>query len=308
MNLRRPFLPLSLTLACLACLSLLGHALAAVTLVSFTATPAPGQAMIRWETASEVKIAGYYVNRSLQAAATYSRVSALIPALGEGIGGAIYEYIDTGLTNGTVYYYKLEVVETDNTSTFHGPIFTTPGNATYTPTASQTPTATRTRTAIPSSTPSLTFTASPIASLTTAPAATQAPTTGNQVATPLTPPPELTAQTTLALSSTQLANVPSQGSPVKPTSAMAGTQNPNAPTQSLYKDTVPPPGWISPTPAPFTASPAPLRSTPSPVSPAEPEPAANQPDLFQLISLGLLGAAVLGGVIYWSLHIRNPQK
>lgn len=301
---------IALALACLAWFSLLGQALAAVTLVSFTATPAPGQAILRWETASEVKIAGYYITRSLQAAGSYSRVSPLIPALGEGIGGATYEFIDTGLTDGTVYYFKLEVIETDNTSTFHGPIFTTPGNATYTPTPSQTPTSTRTPTASPVPTTvtppgaNPTQTASLPASQPTAvinsPTATPSA-TRTSVSTPLTPPPELTLQKTLTPSSTMTATLTPPGSLEQPTNAPAGTQVTGAPTQSLLQPTVPPPGWLSPTPAPFTP-------TLSPTPPAEPAAADTQPDLFQLISLGLLGAVALGGGIYWALFSRNQQK
>ena len=40
--------------------------------------------------------------------------------------GASYSYVDTGLTNGTTYYYELEDIETTGKTQLHGPVAATP--------------------------------------------------------------------------------------------------------------------------------------------------------------------------------------
>jgi len=87
----------------------------------------------------------FYVLRSLSETGTYSRISNFIPAEGD-LGGAMYEYIDDDVQAGTTYYYKLEAVETNGSSEFHGPVsarMPLPGeDATPTPTPSPTATST----------------------------------------------------------------------------------------------------------------------------------------------------------------------
>lgn len=133
--------------------------LAAIRLVNFTATPGSGKIDLRWETASEVGVAGFYLQRSLQANSGYSRISSFIPATGEGLIGAEYTYSDTGLSNGTTYYFRLEVINSDQSSEFHGPVSATVGGSVA---------------ATATSTPSATATSKPSATL--APSATTAPT------------------------------------------------------------------------------------------------------------------------------------
>jgi hypothetical protein len=119
-------------------------ALAAVTLVSFTATGGDGQVLIEWETASEMDNIGFNLWRSTSEAGDYVRLNdSLIPsqALGSVIG-AYYYYTDSDVINGTTYYYKLESVDVYGHVEFHGPISATPGaqpTATPTPTLPPTP-------------------------------------------------------------------------------------------------------------------------------------------------------------------------
>ena len=125
-------------------------ALAAVTLVSFTATGGDGQVLIEWETASEINNIGFNLWRSTREMGDYVKLNdLLIPsqALGSVIG-ASYSYMDTAVVGGTTYYYKLESIATDGSSELHGPISATPGaQPTATPTG--TPADTLTPTAIP---------------------------------------------------------------------------------------------------------------------------------------------------------------
>ena len=143
---RRHTLP-SVWLA-LLCLALMSHPLlAAVTLSRLEARVQTDSIKVYWETASEVNMSVFYVLRSLSETGTYSRISNFIPAEGD-LGGAMYEYIDDNVQAGTTYYYKLEAVETNGSSEFHGPVsarIPLPGeNATptLTPTPSPTPTST----------------------------------------------------------------------------------------------------------------------------------------------------------------------
>ena len=133
-------------------------ALAAVTLVSFTATGGDGQVLIEWETATEINNVGFNLYRSTSEGGPYVRINdLLIPsqALGSVIG-AYYCYTDSDVINGTTYYYKLESVDVYGHAEFHGPISATPGGQpTATPTATPTwlwtatPPATATATATP---------------------------------------------------------------------------------------------------------------------------------------------------------------
>ncbi|MBN1920468.1 MAG: S24/S26 family peptidase [Anaerolineae bacterium] len=127
--------------------------LAAVTLSDFGALAQTADIKVYWETASEVNMSVFYVLRASSEAGTYDRVSNYIPAEGD-FGGAIYEYIDEDVEAGTTYYYKLEAVETNGSSEFHGPIsarIPLPGEN-NTPTPSPTPTLTPTPTPTPTPT------------------------------------------------------------------------------------------------------------------------------------------------------------
>lgn len=121
--------------------------LAAVTLSGFGALAQTDSIKVFWETASEVNMSVFYVLRAPSEAGTYNRISNFIPAEGD-LGGAIYEYIDENVEAGTTYYYKLEAVETNGSSEFHGPVsarIPLPGEN-NTPTPSPTPTLTPTPT------------------------------------------------------------------------------------------------------------------------------------------------------------------
>lgn len=98
----------------------------AITLVSFTATPGDSGVTLAWETATETNNAGFNLHRSAGEAGPYTQINAaLIPAKGTATGGAVYSYLDTAATDpDMIYYYKLEDIDTNAGSTFHGPVDT----------------------------------------------------------------------------------------------------------------------------------------------------------------------------------------
>ncbi len=93
-----------------------------VTLRSFTATPGDGQVTLRWETAAEIDNEGFNLYRRMGTAAWQKINPGLIPAQGDPVTGASYEYVDRGLPSGTTYEYMLEDVDTSGKTTEHGPV------------------------------------------------------------------------------------------------------------------------------------------------------------------------------------------
>jgi len=99
----------------------------AVTLQSFTATGGDREVQLQWETASELNNLGFHLYRSASEAGPWQRItSSLIPGLGSSPDGAQYAYRDTGLVNGSTWYYLLEDVETTGKTKRHGPVSATP--------------------------------------------------------------------------------------------------------------------------------------------------------------------------------------
>jgi hypothetical protein len=98
-----------------------------INLSSFTATPKSGKVILQWQTESETDNAGFNIYRATAENGDYIKInSALIAAEGSTTQGASYEYIDNGLKNGKTYYYKLEDIDLNGGSTFHGPVKSVP--------------------------------------------------------------------------------------------------------------------------------------------------------------------------------------
>jgi hypothetical protein len=117
-----------------------------VTLVRFTATSVPGQREIGidWETATELDTSGFFVARSGSSTGPFTRVSGFIIAEGSTVVGASYHFTDTTTVFNQTYYYRLEVINTDQTIDYYGPISAIARPATNTPTTTPSPTATPT--------------------------------------------------------------------------------------------------------------------------------------------------------------------
>jgi hypothetical protein len=104
----------------------IGYELYSPNITSFTAVPGVSEIDLEWETSSEYQVKGYHVIRALNESGPYYRTSDLIPAKGNKDIGGIYKYIDTGLNNGTTYWYKVEIIDINNISLgFNSPISST---------------------------------------------------------------------------------------------------------------------------------------------------------------------------------------
>ena len=100
------------------------HAAAtAVDLISFTATGQENAVQVQWETGRELDNLGFHLYRAKDPWGPFERLtSTRIAGAGFSHIGSTYVFDDTGVTPGTLYFYKLEDIDTDGTHTFHGPI------------------------------------------------------------------------------------------------------------------------------------------------------------------------------------------
>jgi hypothetical protein len=98
-----------------------------IALSSFTATPKNKEVILEWKTESEIDNAGFNLYRSETEDGEYEKINAsLIPAQGSSTQGASYEFVDKDVKNRKTYYYKLEDIDLNGVSTFHGPVQSTP--------------------------------------------------------------------------------------------------------------------------------------------------------------------------------------
>jgi hypothetical protein len=98
-----------------------------ITLSSFTAKASNGRVKLEWSTESEIENAGFNIYRSETEAAGYVKInSELIAAKGSETKGAKYVFIDNIAKNRKTYFYKLEDIDLNGTSTMHGPKSATP--------------------------------------------------------------------------------------------------------------------------------------------------------------------------------------
>ncbi len=100
----------------------------AIKLISFEAEPSVNKIVLIWETATEKGNAGFHLWRAAAGTENYARITEnLIPAEGTDTTGAFYEYADADVTPGQTYSYKLQDVDLDSKSSFHGPVTATAG-------------------------------------------------------------------------------------------------------------------------------------------------------------------------------------
>ncbi len=258
-----------LLLVLLAALTAVSAARANVTLVSFTATPGNGQVTLNWETATEIDTAGFFIRRSESTEGVFNRVSDFIPAEGDSLTGATYEYVDDGLTGGTTYYYQLEAIDYDQSVEFFGPISATlPGGAatstptatsissatptatsaaTGSPTATETPSSTRTPTRTPTPTPTRTPTRTRVPSKTPTPRPHYTP-TPTFTPSPIPPPTRTPTREFFSPPSPTLPGTPGAGGAYPPPA-----ESPTAVLADTIGRTSMPTAAPSPTPAPAPA-------------------------------------------------------
>jgi hypothetical protein len=98
-----------------------------IELSYFTAIPRAGKVILTWSTESEIDNAGFNLYRSTSENGEYISINdSLIPAQGSPTQGASYEFVDKDVKNRKTYYYKLEDIDLNGTSTMHGPVSATP--------------------------------------------------------------------------------------------------------------------------------------------------------------------------------------
>jgi hypothetical protein len=98
-----------------------------IELSSFTVTPKSNKVILQWLTESEIDNAGFNLYRSEAENGEYTKINtSLIPAQGSSAEGASYEFVDNNVQNRKTYYYKMEDIDLNGTSTYHGPVSATP--------------------------------------------------------------------------------------------------------------------------------------------------------------------------------------
>jgi hypothetical protein len=86
-----------------------------VEISRFEAFPGDRLVILQWTTQTEIDNKGFYIYRALSVGGAYSKVNQeMIPGAGNWYLPMDYEYRDTGLSNGTAYYYRLVSVTYGN--------------------------------------------------------------------------------------------------------------------------------------------------------------------------------------------------
>lgn len=94
-----------------------------VELYSLEGNVRRGYVVLSWSTATEQDNFGFNVYRSDTEAGEYAKINdQLIPGHGTSAQPHDYSFGDYGVERGQTYYYKVEDVASDGSSTFHGPI------------------------------------------------------------------------------------------------------------------------------------------------------------------------------------------
>jgi hypothetical protein len=199
--------------------------------------------LLAWETATELDNAGFFVNRSSSQFSGYSRIGNFIPARGDPLLGATYQYTDRDVSNGITYWYKLETIDIQqNSYLLEPPVAAVPGG-TFTPTAS----ATATRTQVPGN---ATTTRTPTVTRTTRPGSLSG--TPTQAGSSPYPAPSLSAQQTdLSANSLQISGTLTITGVISDTTTMVFTGTATLiPFPTITLEFPYPAGQVVPTPPP----------------------------------------------------------
>jgi formylglycine-generating enzyme len=99
----------------------------AITLASFEAKPGSNSVTLVWTTETEIDNAGFNILRAEAANGQYVKINdAIIPTKAGSTQGASYQFVDSTAKNRTTYYYKLQDIGLDGSTTDHGPKSATP--------------------------------------------------------------------------------------------------------------------------------------------------------------------------------------
>ncbi len=195
---------------------------AGAVLSSFNAIAENMKVTIHWTTISELNTSGFYVQRRIQGTSDFARISPYLSHTGTDTSGSTYTYIDTTVTNFSIYEYRLEIIGNDFLSVYSNIISATPIPATQTPTVTSTSTITNT--------PSISIT--PTGSQTVTPTITTTPTitaTRTQTATRTRTP----TRTRTSFQAPARTNTPVRTSTSTRTPFVSRTPLPNGITRTL---------------------------------------------------------------------------
>ncbi|HQQ86271.1 MAG TPA: NosD domain-containing protein, partial [Candidatus Marinimicrobia bacterium] len=104
-----------------------------VELASFNATAGNGNITLKWITESEIENLGFNIYRSTSRDGEFVMLNAkLIAGAGSSSERHEYSYIDRDVKSGLTYWYKLEDVDYNGKTEFHGPISAVLANTTPT--------------------------------------------------------------------------------------------------------------------------------------------------------------------------------
>jgi parallel beta-helix repeat protein len=104
-----------------------------VELASFNATAGNGNITLKWITESEIENLGFNIYRSTSRDGEFVMLNAkLIAGAGSSSESHEYSYIDRDVKSGLTYWYKLEDVDYNGKTEFHGPISAVLANTTPT--------------------------------------------------------------------------------------------------------------------------------------------------------------------------------
>ncbi|MGA1824255.1 MAG: hypothetical protein ACMUIP_06270 [bacterium] len=103
----------------------------AIDLLSFTVREQNGGALVEWETAQEFSNFGFNIYRGISSEGTFVKLNQkLIPGLRiigqvfhDSITRQVYQYKDTTITPGTLYYYRLEDIDIFGKRTNHDHVY-----------------------------------------------------------------------------------------------------------------------------------------------------------------------------------------
>jgi hypothetical protein len=98
-----------------------------IELSEFRALPGDRAVTLIWRTESEIDTAGFNIYRGQHNSTVMTKINAaLIPAKGSAAAGAEYSFTDSDVSNGVIYVYKLEDVDTNGVVTQHKSVLATP--------------------------------------------------------------------------------------------------------------------------------------------------------------------------------------
>jgi len=98
-----------------------------ITLAFFATIAGNNRIALRWRTESENQNTGFNLYRAESENGEFYKINtSLIPAYGSPTHGADYEFVDTNVQNRKMYYYKLEDIDLNGKSSYHGIVSSTP--------------------------------------------------------------------------------------------------------------------------------------------------------------------------------------